>query len=129
MPTEITTQTRQMSGSSAGETQKNQHVVIEPNRAVTRQTSSTKEQDLPPARESSLPPEEKLDSAATEMNKYVQNMQRDLHFSVDEDSGETVIKVVESQSQRLIRTIPSEEFLSISREFNQGVGLLLKARA
>ncbi len=129
MPIEITTQTRQMSGTSVGETRKNNNVVIEPNRAVMRQSSSTIEQELPPARESSLPPEEKLDTATTEMNKYVQNMQRDLHFSVDEDSGETVIKVVESQSQRLIRTIPSEEFLSISGEFNQGVGLLLKARA
>ena len=36
MPIEITTQTRQMSGTSVGETRKNNNVVIEPNRAETQ---------------------------------------------------------------------------------------------
>lgn len=128
MPTDITTQTRLMSGNPAGTVQKN--VVIEPNKAVTRQTVSAREQDLPPARESSLPPaENELENVTSDMNKYVQTMQRDLHFSVDEESGETVIKVVESESQRLVRTIPSEEFLHASKEFNGSVGMLLKAKA
>lgn len=128
MPTDITTQARLMSGTSAGTAQK--PVVIAPNKVVTRQTVTDGKQNLPPARESSLPPQnEQLKDATTEMNKYVQSLQRDLHFSVDEESGETIIKVVDSENQRLVRTIPSEEFLHASQEFNGSVGLLLKAKA
>lgn len=121
MPTEITTQVRVAAGNS--------NVVIAPNRAVTRQDNSVTGKELPPAKESSLPPKESLDNASNEMTQYAQSMQRDLYFSVDEESGETVIKVVESESQRLVRTIPSEEFLHASREFNGSVGNLLKAKA
>ncbi len=125
MPTEITTQAR-VAANNAGNSQ---GVVIAPNRAVTRQDNSINGIELPPARESSLPPKDKLDTATMELAEYAQSMQRDLHFSVDEESGETVIKVVESESQRLVRTIPSEEFLHASREFNGSVGNLLRAKA
>lgn len=124
MPTEITTQT--MPATAKGAVKKN--VVIAPNKAVKRQVVSDNEQTLPHAKDSSLPPD-KLKNAANDMNKYIQNMQRDLHFSVDEDSGETVIRVVDSETQRLVRMIPSEEFLHASQEFNQTVGMLLKAKA
>ncbi len=125
MPTEITTQAR-VAATNAGNSQ---GVVIAPNKAVTRQASSVSGIELPPARESSLPSEDSLDTATREMATYAQSLHRDLHFSVDEDSGETVIKVVESESQRLVRTIPSEEFLHASREFNGSVGNLLRAKA
>ncbi|MEQ8289377.1 MAG: flagellar protein FlaG [Gammaproteobacteria bacterium] len=125
MPTEITTQAR-IAASNAGNSQ---GVVIVPNRAVTRQDIPQSGKDLPPAKESSLPPKESLDNASNEMTQYAQSLQRDLYFSVDQESGETVIKVVESESQRLVRTIPSEEFLHASREFNGSVGNLLRAKA
>lgn len=125
MPTDVTTQI--MPGKVVGTAQKN--VVIAPNKAVNRQEVSENEQNLPSAKDSSLPPEEKLNSAAADMNQYVQNMQRDLHFSVDEESGETIIKVVESGTKRLVRTIPSEEFLHASQDFNQTLGVLLNAKA
>ncbi|MEM6998531.1 MAG: flagellar protein FlaG [Pseudomonadota bacterium] len=125
MPTDVTMQTA--TTNAAGSTKKN--VVIASNKVVDRQDVSAKEESLPPASESSLSSEENLSDTASTITKYVQNMQRDLHFSVDENSGETVIKVVESETQRLVRTIPSEEFLRAAREFNQTVGMLLNAKA
>jgi flagellar protein FlaG len=60
--------------------------------------------------------------AVSEINDIVQSVQRDLSFNMDEDSGKTVIKVVDTESGELIRQIPSEEVLAIAsqlREFQE----------
>lgn len=58
----------------------------------------------------------KLESAVASINNYVQSIQRDLQFSVDEDLNETVIKVVDRDSGELIRQIPEEVFLELARK-------------
>ena len=55
-----------------------------------------------------------IGEAVTRINEIVQSVQRDLSFNVDEDSGQTVIRVVDSGSGELIRQIPSEEALAIA---------------
>lgn len=55
-----------------------------------------------------------MQGAVDKMNSLVQNIQRDLSFSVDDESGLTVIKVIDSQSGQLIRQIPSEEVIAIT---------------
>jgi len=119
MPTEVVTET--VRPSTAGK-------VMAVDRSETRQDLSKKEQILPPAKESGQASSQQLQDAAENMNKHVQSLKRDLYFSVDEDTGETVIKVVDSESQKTIRTIPSEEFVSVSQQLNNTVGLLLNAR-
>lgn len=57
--------------------------------------------------------------AVGQLNDYVQNIQRDLHFSIDDDTGRTVIKVVDSQSEEVIRQIPPEEALVLARHLEQ----------
>ena len=56
-----------------------------------------------------------LNQAVTRINSVIQNVQRDLTFNLDEDSGRTVIRVIDSQSGKLIRQIPSEEVLALVR--------------
>ena len=55
-----------------------------------------------------------INEAVTRINEIVQSVQRDLSFNVDEDSGQTIIRVVDSGSGELIRQIPSEEALAIA---------------
>jgi flagellar protein FlaG len=60
--------------------------------------------------------------AVSKINEVVQSVQRDLSFNMDEDSGKTVIRVVDTESGELIRQIPSEEVLAIAsqlREFQE----------
>jgi flagellar protein FlaG len=130
MPTEITTEMRQ-SMSRVADTSRvqQQKAVIEADRTVARQGLSVNEQSVPSAKESSQPSSQQLEKAATSLNKHVQSLKRDLHFSVDDDTGETIIRVVDSESQRMIRTIPSDEFISMSQQLNQTVGMLLNAKA
>ncbi len=59
--------------------------------------------------------QEKLEDAVSNLKEFVQNMQRDMDFSVDDKTGRFVVKVIDSQTKELIRQIPSEEVLAISR--------------
>lgn len=57
-----------------------------------------------------------LNQAIEFMNDYVQSIQRDLQFTVDEDLNRTVIKVTDRRSGELIRQIPDEIFLELARK-------------
>lgn len=63
--------------------------------------------------------ETNVHSAVATMNDYVQSIQRDLHFTVDEESDKTVIKVMDGDSGELIRQIPEEVFLELARKLNE----------
>jgi len=66
-----------------------------------------------------------IEQAVTEINEYIQSIQRDLHFSVDEDSGLTVVRVRDKESGELIRQIPEDIFLSLAHNLkeNQAINL------
>jgi flagellar protein FlaG len=55
-----------------------------------------------------------LQDAVNQINEFVQSVQRDLSFSMDEASGRTIIKVIDSESGKLVRQIPSEEVLALA---------------
>jgi flagellar protein FlaG len=55
-----------------------------------------------------------VEAAVAQMNQYIQSTQRDLHFSYDKASGETVVKVLDRSTQEVIRQIPDETFLKLA---------------
>jgi len=58
---------------------------------------------------------EKLAEAVASLNDYVQVIRRELQFSVDTESGRTVITVVDAETGEKIRQIPREEVLALAR--------------
>ena len=50
------------------------------------------------------------------LQDYAQSVERHLNFQLDQDSGVTVIKVFDADSDRLIRQIPSDEVLSLAQK-------------
>ncbi|HEY6527873.1 MAG TPA: flagellar protein FlaG [Cellvibrionaceae bacterium] len=60
-----------------------------------------------------------LQDALGTMHDFVQNVKRELQFSVDQDLGRTVVKVVDSESGDLIRQIPEELFLELARKVKE----------
>ena len=60
-------------------------------------------------------PRETLENVVSHLREYVQNLQRDMVFQVDEATGRVVITVIDSHSKEVIRKIPTEEALAISR--------------
>ncbi|HID44917.1 MAG TPA: flagellar protein FlaG [Chromatiaceae bacterium] len=73
---------------------------------------------LPPEKEEKVT-QQKVSEAVGKLNEYVQAIRRELKFSIDEKSGRTVITVLDSQTKEIIRQIPPEEVVSLSR--NLGV--------
>lgn len=53
--------------------------------------------------------------AVTQLNEYVQTINRELQFSVDEASGHTVITVLDALSGQVIRQIPGHEALALAK--------------
>lgn len=60
--------------------------------------------------------EAKLKEAVTRLNDYVQSVQRDLKFDLDDSSGQAIIKVVDRSTGSLIRQIPDEVALKMARK-------------
>lgn len=98
-----------------------------------RQERSGGVHDLP--QERSAADREQLQQAVQEINSVVQNLQRDLQFKVDTESGMTVISVIDSETKEVIRQLPPEEVLERAKRMDEAAkgefpvdGLLLKMK-
>ena len=72
---------------------------------------------------------DELQRALDEVRRAVEPVARNLQFAVDEDSGRTVVKVIDTSTKEVIRQIPSEEVLSIAKALDTLKGLLIKQEA
>ena len=61
----------------------------------------------------------KLDSLMMDLNSQLQKLQNYMKFERDEDSQNMVVFVKDSETDELIRQIPTQEFLAISNNINQ----------
>lgn len=96
---------------------------------VKRKESAAGGQLLPPGSADEAVDAEQVESAVSKISDFVQNFQRDLQFSVDQDSGRTVIKVVDSETEQVIRQIPSEETLRMVEQLDSPESLMFSEQA
>jgi flagellar protein FlaG len=68
---------------------------------------------------------EQLNAAVSQLNDYVQNVQRDLQFEVDNEMGRTIVRVVDQQTQKVIRQIPDEVAVRLAENLQQDEPLTL----
>jgi len=68
-------------------------------------------------------------SAVEKFKTLVQDLQRNRDCSVDDSSGQVVVKVIDGESGKLIRQIPSEDLLRLSERLEDMRSLLFKAEA
>ena len=73
--------------------------------------------------------ERPLEDAVSSIQQFVQTVQRNLNFSLDESTGKVVVKVTDGASGEVIRQIPSEDALRLAESLEQARGLLFKAEA
>ena len=72
---------------------------------------------------------EQVEQAVKDIRKVVSAVASDLQFSVDKDSGRTMVRVVDAKTKEVIRQIPGEEVLAIRRALDKMKGLLLRMEA
>jgi flagellar protein FlaG len=74
-----------------------------------RDTSATTESPTRQRTEDAAREREEAEQAARALEEKTREMGRNLRFEVDDDSGTTVIKVVDPATDEIVRQIPSEE--------------------
>jgi len=77
------------------------------------------------------PVEEQLVAAVSDISEFVQQVHRELQFSIDKESGRTVVRVVNADTDEVVRQIPAEEALKLARHLAEAgdTGLLLRSKA
>jgi len=83
----------------------------------------------PSERPAAQPDKHDLGNIVADLNKVAQAAAQGVRFSVDEDTGRTVVKVVDTQTDTVLRQIPTVEALKLWRSIEQMQGVMLRDKA
>lgn len=75
------------------------------------------------------PPDRQFERAVEEINRTIQVFARDLEFTVDPQTHNTIVKVIDRQTKEVLRQMPSEEALAIAHALDKLQGLMIKQKA
>jgi len=117
--------------SSSGVYQSAPQVVQQPNRSDAEVVAQVAATVIKPSSvdATSQPTRDVVAKAAGQLQQFVQSMGRSLSCSVDETTGYHVVRVVNPDTGELVRQLPSEELLKISRDFQRLNNALVSQRA
>ena len=79
----------------------------------------------PEAAPAAPPTEQQLDSAIKAANESMKAASTNLQFERDDDSGKMVVRVIDSDTQAVLRQMPSEEMLAMSKALDRLQGLMV----
>jgi flagellar protein FlaG len=74
------------------------------------------------------PAERSVERAVSVVSQMLSPLARGLEFATD-DGGDMVVRVVDRDTNEILRQIPSREMLAIARALDRVQGLLIQARA
>jgi flagellar protein FlaG len=67
--------------------------------------------------------EQALRKSIEKANKAMEGMQRRFEYSIHEKTGDVVVKVINSETNEVVREIPNEKFLDLIAKLQELVGL------
>ena len=97
---------------------------------TAQQTGSTAPETpsvQPAASGSGITPE--FEAALEQVRTAIAPVARNLQFSVDEDTGKTIVRIIDSATEEVIKQIPGDEILAIAKSIDKLQGLLLRQEA
>ena len=98
-------------------------------RPASTNEAKPSEQAVAAANSNSPSKQQAIEQAVKNVNDFVKPINNTLSFNLDQDTGQTVIKVVDLSTQEVIRQIPSEEMLAIAKALDTMKGLLVQQKA
>lgn len=72
---------------------------------------------------------QELEDAVKEVNDFLKPINSSIQFNLDDDTGKTIVKVIDLATKDVIRQFPSEEMLSIAKAIDKMKGLLVQQKA
>ncbi len=121
-----------VSNNAPSNTTAQQPLTADVRQARATQNSSTTLVQLAQAVEQTQkvePSRQQVEEAAKTVNEFLKPINNSINFSLDEDTGITVVKVIDVATKEVIRQIPSEEMLVIAKAIDQMKGLLVQQKA
>ncbi len=103
-----------------------------PQAAAAPQPAAVQVQTLPgqSSQASAVPERAQVEDAVAKVKVQIQSISSNsLDFSIDDNSGKTIVRVTDRESGELIRQIPSQEMLEIARSLDRLQGILVKQKA
>ena len=85
----------------------------------------------PPVPPVALAPEvtpPRLDDAIASANASMRSVATNLQFEKDSSSGKMVVRVIDTETQQILRQMPSEEMLAMSKALDRLQGLMVHLR-
>ena len=89
-------------------------------------TSQVKSSDLAQVTQ---PSRDVIAKAAQQIQSFVQSMGRNLNFSVDQSTGYHIVRVVNPDTNEVVRQLPSEEMLKIAQTMSHLNNVLVSQKA
>lgn len=90
---------------------------------------ATKAPETPVKQASAQPTPQQVEKALDQVKAAMSAKASALTFSLDDSTGQTIARVVDSETGEVIRQIPSKELLDIARALDKMQGTLLKQSA
>ena len=75
------------------------------------------------------PDREKLEVATQSVRDFVKAVNSNIEFSVNEDTGQLVVRIIDRATKEVIRQMPSEEMLAIAKALDSIKGLFVTQTA
>lgn len=72
---------------------------------------------------------QELEEAVKAVNDFLKPINNSIQFNLDDDTGKTIVKVIDLATKDVIRQFPSEEMLSIAKAIDKMKGLLVQQKA
>ncbi len=113
------TSVQRMAGGAAA----NSDVAATPKVLGQGSSEDVQSSDVPPATK------QDLSNAVDKLNKFVAPTLQSIEFSMDEESNSIVVKVVDTATKKVLRQIPNEEVIAISKTLGKLQGLVIRQTA
>ena len=91
-----------------------------------QETQKKQEEDVEKTTEKSF---EEIEKEAEKVNQAAKNSDRTLNFSVEKDTGRIIVKVIDTETDEVIRKLPPEDVKRVSDQFREDnlTGVFLRA--
>ncbi len=69
-------------------------------------------------------PAEDVKGVVSSTNDLLKRLNTELKLEVDAESNRIIVKVIDAESKEVVRQIPAEEFIELSKRMEDAVGML-----
>ena len=105
---------------------------IQRNAVADREAAKAAATLVPAAREVPRQPPapiHKIESVTRQIDSFLRSVNHQLHFRLDQGSGEMVVTVTDGETGEVIRQVPGEEALRIAQHIDDSISVLLDETA